>query len=97
MDETIADIQNDIESHSVFFDRTKEIIEVLSRYQKIKPLKIVFHCFTGTTKLRNFCLDYEFYISLSGIVTFKNAIELNNISELPRSFFNKIEKSLQFL
>jgi hypothetical protein len=26
LDETIADIQNDIESHSGFFDRTKEII-----------------------------------------------------------------------
>ena len=31
LDETIADIQNDIESHSVFFDRTKEIIEVLNQ------------------------------------------------------------------
>ena len=51
----------------------KEIIDVLNNYQKSKPLKVVFHCFTGSAKLRSFCLDNEFYISLSGIITFKNA------------------------
>ena len=57
----------------------KEIIDVLNNYQKSKPLKIVFHCFTGSAKLRNFCLDNEYYISLSGIITFKNAQELRKI------------------
>lgn len=31
LDETIADIQNDIESHNVFFDRTKKIAEILNQ------------------------------------------------------------------
>jgi|TARA_B100000959_G_scaffold33502_1_gene31848 TatD DNase family protein len=57
----------------------KEIIEVLKNYQKSKPLKVVFHCFTGSEKLKNFCLDNEFYISLSGIITFKNANELREV------------------
>ncbi len=57
----------------------KEIIEVLNNYQKSKPLKVVFHCFTGSNKLRSFCLDNEFYISLSGIITFKNANELREV------------------
>ena len=56
-----------------------EIIDLLQNYQKEKPLNIVFHCFTGTSKLRNFCLDNNFYISLSGIVTFKNANDLRNV------------------
>ena len=61
-----------------------EIIDVLNHYQKRKPLKAVFHCFTGSSKLRNFCLDNEFYISLSGIITFKNAENLRNIiNEVP--------------
>ena len=34
---------------------------------------------------------------LTWLKKFKNATELNDISELPRSFFNKLEKSLQFL
>jgi len=62
----------------------KEIIDVLNNYQKSKPLKIVFHCFTGSAKLKSFCLDNEFYISLSGIITFKNANDLREvISDFP--------------
>ena len=57
----------------------KEIIDVLNVYQKTKPLKVVFHCFTGSSRLRNFCLDNEYIISISGIVTFKNAEDLRNI------------------
>ena len=56
-----------------------EIIDILTKYQKIHPLKVVFHCFTGTSKLRNFCLDNDYYISLSGIITFKNANELRDV------------------
>ncbi len=56
-----------------------EIIEVLKDYQKNKPLKVVFHCFTGTKKLRDFCIDNNYYISLSGIITFKNAYKLREV------------------
>ena len=31
------------------------------------------------TKLLNFCLDNNYYVSLSGIVTFKNAVELREV------------------
>ena len=62
----------------------KEIIDVLNNYQKSKPLKVIFHCFTGSAKLRSFCLDNEFYISISGIITFKNANDLREvISDFP--------------
>ena len=57
----------------------KEIMELLDHYNKRKPLKAVFHCFTGSEKLRNFCLDNEFYISLSGIITFKNSDLLRKV------------------
>jgi TatD DNase family protein len=50
----------------------KEIIEVLKKY-KNDDLKIVFHCFTGSKELLEFCDENKYYISLSGIVTFKNA------------------------
>ncbi len=52
-----------------------EIINVLKNYLKYQ-LKVVFHCFAGSKNLINFCLENNFYISLSGIVTFKNASTL---------------------
>jgi len=55
------------------------IIEVLKNYQKFNNLNIVFHCFTGSDKLKRFCLENNYYISLSGIVTFKNAQNLRDI------------------
>ena len=64
----------------------REIIDILNYYNKRKTLKVVFHCFTGTNLLKNFCLDNDFIISLSGIITFKNANELREIvSTVPLS------------
>ena len=59
-------------------DSEKEIIETLKKYKNDK-LKVVFHCFTGSKELLEFCLENKYYISLSGIVTFKNANLLREI------------------
>jgi len=56
----------------------EDIIKVLDKY-KNDNLKIVFHCFTGSKNLLNYCLENKYYISLSGIVTFKNANLLREI------------------
>ena len=55
-----------------------DIINILKNYKKNK-LNIVFHCFTGSKTLLDFCLKNNYYISLSGIVTFKNAKNLRDI------------------
>jgi TatD DNase family protein len=45
----------------------------------------VIHCFTGTGDFARQALDMGFYISISGIVTFKNARELQETARwLPR-------------
>lgn len=41
----------------------------------------VFHCFTESTEVARQALDLGFHISFSGIVTFKNAIELKEIAK----------------
>jgi TatD DNase family protein len=41
----------------------------------------VLHCFTGSAGLAKTALDLGFYISLSGIVTFKNARDLQDVAE----------------
>ncbi|WP_341891140.1 TatD family hydrolase [Variovorax sp. YR752] len=40
----------------------------------------VFHCFTETMQVARSALDLGFYISFSGIVTFKNAVELQEVA-----------------
>ncbi len=40
----------------------------------------VFHCFTETQEVAKAALDMGFYISFSGIVTFKNATDLQDIA-----------------
>ncbi len=74
----------------------QEIINVLNNYLN-NNLQIIFHCFTGSNKLRDFCTKNNFYISLSGIVTFKNASSLRNIiKDYPLEFI-LIETDSPFL
>ena len=42
----------------------------------------VFHCFTETMDVARAALDLGFYISFSGIITFKNAEELRSVVRL---------------
>ena len=42
----------------------------------------VFHCFTETHEVARAALDLGFYVSLSGIVTFKNARELHEVARM---------------
>ena len=41
----------------------------------------VFHCFTESWEIAKEALDLGFYISLSGIVTFKNALALQEVAK----------------
>ena len=40
----------------------------------------VFHCFTETAEVARAALDQGFYISFSGIITFKNALDLREVA-----------------
>jgi TatD DNase family protein len=53
-----------------------ETAEILSAAVREKGVTGVLHCFTGSANLARTGLDLGFYISLSGIVTFKNAGDL---------------------
>lgn len=50
----------------------EETMQVLDNHAgRVK--KIVFHCFSGSAEQAKIVLDYGFYISFTGVVTFKNA------------------------
>ncbi|MHC4790969.1 MAG: TatD family hydrolase, partial [Planctomycetota bacterium] len=51
------------------FDETIEVLEQHGRNIK----KVVFHCFSGSAEQAKIVLDKGFYISFTGVVTFKNA------------------------
>jgi TatD DNase family protein len=57
----------------------REVYERLSSRTK-RGLRGVIHCFTGTKDEAKQFLDIGFYISFSGIVTFKNSAELAQTS-----------------
>lgn len=42
----------------------------------------VFHCFTETPEVARAALDMGFYVSLSGIVTFKNAADVHAVARM---------------
>ena len=44
--------------------------------------KAVFHCFSGSPEQANLVLDKGFYISLTGVVTFKNASKIQQVAKI---------------
>lgn len=55
-------------------DATEQLLEVVGQFQQEKgTVPGVMHCWAGSPKETQQCLDLGFYISFSGIVTFKNA------------------------
>jgi TatD DNase family protein len=53
----------------------KETLEILDNF-KNHNMKILMHCFTGSKSFAKKLLDLDAYFSASGIITFKNSIEL---------------------
>ena len=62
-------------------DAEQDTAEILERAVKQKGVRGVLHCFTGSAELARKGLDLGFYVSLSGIVTFKNARDLQETAK----------------
>ena len=63
-------------------DAEDDTAEILGRAVKEGGVAGVLHCFTGTADLARKALDFGFFISLSGIVTFKNARDLQETARM---------------
>ena len=62
-------------------DAEDDTAEILAREVGKGGIAGVLHCFTGSAQLAKKALDLGFYISISGIVTFKNAQDLQEIAK----------------
>ncbi len=56
-------------------DAEKETFEILNDYKNEK-IKILMHCFTGSKAFSEKLLTLNSYFSASGIITFKNSLDL---------------------
>jgi TatD DNase family protein len=62
-------------------DAEGDTAEILTKAVRDGGVTGVLHCFTGSAKLARTGLDLGFFVSLSGIVTFKNAADLQDIAK----------------
>ena len=60
-------------------DAEKDTKEILYSYKNKYDITGVIHCFTGSEKFAREMIDIGFYISFSGIITFKNSSNLREI------------------
>ncbi len=68
-------------------DADDDMIEILSSEQKKGQFPALLHCFSSSENLAKKAIDLGIYISVSGIVTFKNAVQLQEIiKKLPLEF-----------
>jgi TatD DNase family protein len=62
-----------------------DLLEALTAYAKkvpsARPVGVI-HCFTGTRPFGQACLDLGFYVSFSGILTFKTAEDLRGSAQV---------------
>lgn len=62
-------------------DAEEDTAAILSEEAAKGGVRGVLHCFTGTQWLADRGLEIGFYVSLSGIVTFKNAMDLQAVAK----------------
>ena len=66
----------------------EETYDILNSYNKNKKVKILMHCYTGSTNFMNKLMSLDAFFSASGIITFKNSSELQmTFKEIP---YNKL-------
>jgi len=56
----------------------KDTYEILKHYNQKENLKILMHCYTGSSDFAKKMMSLNAYFSASGIITFKNSLNLQN-------------------
>jgi len=73
-------LAKEIKKPVIIHDRNahKEILTILEE-ENAWEIGGVIHCFSGDKEMAKKCIDYGFYISIPGTVTFKNANALRDV------------------
>ena len=78
-------------------DADEDMAEILSGEIGQGPFKGVLHCFSSSRRLALKAVDLGFYISFSGILTFKNAHDLRETAKLVPADRLLVETDAPFL
>ena len=62
-------------------DAEEDTLEILQEMMALKKFPALIHCFTASKKFAQEVLKLDLYISISGIITFKNAKDLQEIAK----------------
>ena len=61
-----------------------DTFDIINSEKKNSNLKVLMHCFTGSKNFARKLIDINCYISVSGIITFKNSLDLQEaVSTIP--------------
>ena len=66
-------------------DAHLEALEILDQFHSEDNLRVIFHFYTGSVQLAQAIISRGFYISLPGVITFKNAGLEEMVRTLPLS------------
>jgi TatD DNase family protein len=74
------DIARDLSLPLIIHDREAhaQTTELMNEYRSYN-LSGVFHCFSGDVSMARFVIDLGFYLSIPGVVTYKNAAKLKEV------------------
>ncbi len=56
----------------------KDTFDILKEYNKSSD--VILHCFSGSVEFANECVKQGWYLSLGGVVTFKNAKKMKDVA-----------------
>ena len=60
-------------------DSDDETLSIIKSHTSSKNIRFLIHCFTGSLSFAKALLNLGCYISFSGIVTFKNTLDLQDV------------------
>ena len=60
-------------------DAHKDSFDIIKSENKSSD--VLFHCFSGSVEFMKECVKQGWYISLGGVVTFKNAVKMNDVAK----------------
>jgi TatD DNase family protein len=72
------DIAKSVNKPLIIHDRDAhdDVIQTLLEYGA--PETVIFHCFSGDEQMAQICADHGWYMSIPGVITFRNAESLRN-------------------
>jgi TatD DNase family protein len=62
-------------------DSDAETLSVIKNHANSKNVRFLIHCFTGSLQFAKLLLDLGCFISFSGIITFKNTLDLQEVAK----------------